>query len=345
MARRMLKFIAYLLFALLVSRCNGGDTRSPTEQRGAPCLRTCRDSTRQTHCLSALKSRYRPLGPPPFPDGQPLHPAQIRIGPACCSSKRFSPGPRRARARRATIPACPGAMAYARAIGDRGTKLPLRSPTLIDIAWLSILGWDGKFPGLEEVTFVADSWARSNMDLDEPTAIARIIAVPGVSSTRLHLRLATPASIVNGSRQPSRPTSGRCSPAPPRSTRWVDGDESCGQRRLPSAVSSCSTVQGQLRGLPFRLGVHRRLLPRYRLGQRDDDIGRGTSVPELAQASLCLQSANLARRSPAIAVHARRVDCLTRLGDRSLQSRRDRAGRAARPRSGRCISPRNKNPI
>jgi cytochrome c peroxidase len=64
-----------------------------------------------------------------------------------------------------------------RAIGEQ--QLPVRSPTLIDIAWVESFGWDGKFPTLEAVTF-GPITGKGNMNLPEPDVlISRLSAVPG----------------------------------------------------------------------------------------------------------------------------------------------------------------------
>lgn len=64
-----------------------------------------------------------------------------------------------------------------RAIGER--PLQVRTPTLIDIAWVESFGWDGKFPTLEAVTF-GPITGKGNMNLPEPDVlISRLSAIPG----------------------------------------------------------------------------------------------------------------------------------------------------------------------
>jgi cytochrome c peroxidase len=66
-----------------------------------------------------------------------------------------------------------------KAIGENQAALPMRSPTLIDIAWIDRLGWDGKFSDLEAVTF-GPITGRANMNLPDPTVlIGRLSAIPG----------------------------------------------------------------------------------------------------------------------------------------------------------------------
>jgi cytochrome c peroxidase len=64
-----------------------------------------------------------------------------------------------------------------RAIGEQ--QLPVRTPTLIDIAWVDSFGWDGKFPTLEAVTF-GPITGKGNMNLPQPDVlISRLSAIPG----------------------------------------------------------------------------------------------------------------------------------------------------------------------
>ncbi len=62
-------------------------------------------------------------------------------------------------------------------VGDRRQLMELRSPTLLDIAWVPRLGWDGKFPDVEAVTFSAIS-SQANMDLPAQEALERLSASP-----------------------------------------------------------------------------------------------------------------------------------------------------------------------
>lgn len=98
-----------------------------------------------------------------------------------------------------------------RAIGEQQSAMGLRSPTLIDVAWVPILGWDGKFPDLESVAFVPIT-APANMNLPEATLMARLAAIPGyvrafgrafgegeITRRKIELALATyERSIVSG---------------------------------------------------------------------------------------------------------------------------------------------------
>jgi cytochrome c peroxidase len=66
----------------------------------------------------------------------------------------------------------------ARSIGDGQQAMGLRAPTLLDIAWVPRLGWDGKFRNLESVAF-APITSAANMNLPEKVLLERLEAIPG----------------------------------------------------------------------------------------------------------------------------------------------------------------------
>ena len=69
-----------------------------------------------------------------------------------------------------------------RALGEGQLPLALRSPTLLDVAWVPVLGWDGKFPDLEAVTF-GPITGKGNMNLPEPEVlVSRLSGVRGYVS-------------------------------------------------------------------------------------------------------------------------------------------------------------------
>lgn len=64
-----------------------------------------------------------------------------------------------------------------RAVGDQQQPMDVRSPTLLDVAWTPRLGWDGKFPNVEAVTFPAIS-GKANLNLPMQEALERLSASP-----------------------------------------------------------------------------------------------------------------------------------------------------------------------
>jgi hypothetical protein len=90
-----------------------------------------------------------------------------------------------------------------RAIGENQVRLPLRSPMLLDVAWVPKLGWAGHFPDLESVA-MGPITEQNNMNLPEKELIDRLSAIPayvaafdsafgggGVTRQRIEQSLAT----------------------------------------------------------------------------------------------------------------------------------------------------------
>jgi cytochrome c peroxidase len=57
-------------------------------------------------------------------------------------------------------------------------QMELHTPTLIDVAWVPVLGWDGKYRSLESVAF-GPLLAPLNMNNTEPEIINRLASIPG----------------------------------------------------------------------------------------------------------------------------------------------------------------------
>jgi cytochrome c peroxidase len=126
--------------------------------------------------LSMLKAKYRPPSFVPFPASDPFSRAKADLGRIMFFDPRFS---RSGRTACATChqPSHGWTDGRGLAVNDAGEAMDRRTPSLIDIAWIPVLGWDGKFPDLESVTFGAIT-AKSNMDLSEEEALARVRADP-----------------------------------------------------------------------------------------------------------------------------------------------------------------------
>jgi cytochrome c peroxidase len=65
-----------------------------------------------------------------------------------------------------------------RAIGENQKPLALRSPTLLNIAWIPVLGWDGKFHDLESVAFTPIT-GLGNMNRKEEDLLAALQGLAG----------------------------------------------------------------------------------------------------------------------------------------------------------------------
>jgi cytochrome c peroxidase len=101
--------------------------------------------------------------------------------------------------------------------------MALRSPTLLNAAWMLRLGWDGKFRDIEAVTFAAIT-GPANMNLPEVRAVERVAGIPGyvqafakafdggiVTRRNIELALATYERTIVSSEAPF--------------DRWIEGNE------------------------------------------------------------------------------------------------------------------------
>ncbi len=185
----------------------------------------------------------------------------------------------------------------ARAIGEKQARLPLRSPTLFNVAWVPKLGWDGHFRDLESVAF-GPIIAADNMNLPEKVLVERLSAIPGyrdafdqafgpgaITRKKIELALATyERTIVSGE-------------AP--FDRWIKGDataiNAAAKRGFDlfngkAQCASCHTGWGFTDSSFHDIG-----------SAKNDDIGRGRLFPTSVKLRHAFKTPTLrdvARRAP-----------------------------------------------
>lgn len=126
---------------------------------------------------ATVRASYRRPAVVPFPGSNPHSEAKSALGamlffdPLLSRSKTLS-------CSSCHNPSLSWADGLPRAIGEDPNGLPIRAPTLIDVAFFEPLGWDGKFRDLESVAF-GPILSPANMNMTEPELIARLSAVPG----------------------------------------------------------------------------------------------------------------------------------------------------------------------
>lgn len=162
-----------------------------------------------------------------------------------------------------------------RAVGDLGEPMARRAPTLLNVAYLDILGWIGQFPSLEGVTFTPIT-AHLIMNLDQSTLLARLQAEPeyraafaaafgddAVSRSRIEDAIATfERGIIS-------------SPAP--FDRWLAGDPSA---ITDSAKRGFELFNGRARCAECHAGWAFTDGSFHDIGTATgDDRGRGTRLP------------------------------------------------------------------
>lgn len=125
----------------------------------------------------AWQQQYRRPAEIPFPKSNPYSDAKFKLGRALFFDPLLSGSEVRSCAT-CHNPGLSWADGQPRAIGEKQVPLPLRSPTLLNIAWIPKLGWDGHFRNLEEVA-MGPITATGNMNLSEKALVERLAAIPG----------------------------------------------------------------------------------------------------------------------------------------------------------------------
>lgn len=185
-----------------------------------------------------------------------------------------------------------------RAIGEKQIPLAVRSPTLIDVAWVPRLGWDGKFASLEAVTF-GPITGKGNMNLPEPAELlSRLSAIPGyvkafeaafgknsITKDNIELALATYQRTIVASEAPF--------------DRWVNGDENAVDA---AAKRGFDLFAGKARCVECHSG------PAFTDGSfhdigtaSDEDVGRGRLFPSSVKLRYAFKTPTLrdvVRRAP-----------------------------------------------
>ncbi|MET4260083.1 cytochrome c peroxidase [Bradyrhizobium sp. S3.12.5] len=123
-----------------------------------------------------IRASYRRPATILFPDDNPYSAAKAGLGQMLFFDPLLS------RSRTVSCATCHNPSlswgdGLAHAIGEDPRGLPLRSPTLIDVAFSEPLGWDGKFRDIEAVTF-GPITGRANMNLTESELIERLSTAP-----------------------------------------------------------------------------------------------------------------------------------------------------------------------
>ncbi len=126
--------------------------------------------------MSALREAYRRVDEAVYPPENPYSPAKAALGQHLFFDTLLS-GERSMSCASCHVPTQSWSDGRPRGIGESGAAMKVRTPTLLDVAQIPILGWDGKFRDLESVAFTPITSA-SAMNLAEATLLARLRAAP-----------------------------------------------------------------------------------------------------------------------------------------------------------------------
>ena len=113
----------------------------------------------------------------PFPKSNPYSDAKVRLGKTLFFDPILSGSQVRSCAT-CHNPSLSWGDGRARAMGEGQKPLPLRSPTLLNVAWTPKPGWDGHFRDLESVA-MGPIAGPTNMNLSEKEMITRLSSIPG----------------------------------------------------------------------------------------------------------------------------------------------------------------------
>lgn len=222
----------------------------------------------------ALRADYARPASIPYPDDNPFSPAKEVLGRQLFFDPILS-GPKTISCSTCHLPNMSWSDGRAHAIGVTNQPMALRSPTLIDVAWISRFGWDGKFRDLENVAFTPIT-AGANMALSEHELVSRLSALPAyrqgfadafgtpeIDRRKIELALATYERSIVAVDAPF--------------DRWVAGDESAitaSARRGFATFNGKGECSGCHSGWVFSDGSF------HDIGiAHDADIGRGRYFP------------------------------------------------------------------
>lgn len=132
--------------------------------------------SKNAHSRSYWMAKYRRPSQIPFPSSNPYSEAKSNLGRMLFWDPILS-GSRTRSCASCHNPGLSWGDGLPRAIGKNQKALPLRTPTLLNLAWIVQLGWTGHFASLEDVTFGPITGA-ANMNLPKKMLIKRLSAIP-----------------------------------------------------------------------------------------------------------------------------------------------------------------------
>ena len=245
---------------------------------------------------AAWQQKYHRPSEIPFPQDDPYSEAKTGLGRMLFFDPIVS-GSRSRACASCHNPALSWGDGLPRAVGEKQVALPLRAPTLLNVAWGSQLGWDGHFRDLEAVAFGPIS-APGNMNMPEPQLIKRLTAIPGyvaafraafgdgaITKRKIELALATFERSIVSSEAPF--------------DRWIKGDE---QAISEEAKRGFDLFNGKANCAACHSGWAFTDWSFHDIGvARESDLGRGKLFPKSIKLRHAFKTPTLrdvARRAP-----------------------------------------------
>ena len=244
----------------------------------------------------AWRENYRRPAEIPFPRDNPYSDAKLKLGRVLFFDPILSGSAIRSCAT-CHVPGLSWGDGQPRAIGEKQLPLPLRTPTLLNVAWTPKLGWDGHFRDLEAVAF-GPIKAAENMNLSEDVLVERLSAIPGyvaafaaafgegpISQRKIELALATFERTIVSTEAPF--------------DRWISGDETAISE---TAKRGFDLFNGKANCAACHSGWAFTDASFHDIGTgRDGDTGRGKLFPTSVKLRYAFKTPTLrdvARRAP-----------------------------------------------
>jgi cytochrome c peroxidase len=245
---------------------------------------------------AAWRDNYVPPRAIPFPSENPYSQPKFRLGRMLFFDPILSGSKSRSCAS-CHNPGLSWADGQPRAIGEMQQPLPLRSPTLLNVAWTPKLGWDGHFRDLESVA-MGPITSPTNMNLSEDALTKRLAAIPGyvesfhaafgdgdITAAKVQMALATFERSIVSDVAPF--------------DRWIQGDEAAIDA---PAKRGFALFNGKANCAACHSGWAFTDASFHDIGSaHGDDIGRGRLFPKSAALQYAFKTPTLrdvARRGP-----------------------------------------------
>jgi cytochrome c peroxidase len=263
------------------------------------CSAASTPTTTQSQSTSEeLRQTYQRPESIPFPPGDPYSKAKEKLGRMLFFDPILS-GSRNVSCASCHNPSL--AWADSRKLAAGAGQMELHTPTLIDVAWVPVLGWDGKYPSLEDVAF-GPLLNPLNMNNTEPEIIGRLTNIPGYvqAFAQAFPGAKTDQEITRPHIEQAIATFERtilASPAP--FDRWIGGDDTA---ITESAKRGFALFNGKADCADCHQGPSFSDFSFHDIGiAREDDIGRGRLFPtgvKLHHAFKVPTLRDVARRAP-----------------------------------------------
>ena len=130
------------------------------------------------HDRAAWQAKFQRPAEIPYPDGNPFSDTKAKLGRMLFFDPILS-GSQTIACASCHSPQLSWQDNRPSAVGEK--QMAVRSPTLLNVAWVPKLGWDGHFRDLESVAF-GPILSPGNMNSSEAVLIERLSAIPGYNS-------------------------------------------------------------------------------------------------------------------------------------------------------------------